>query len=63
MKGGQRRPDLDYPDKQFMYYSCASKFGWTPEQTDNAPAALVDWMLMISTSYDKIKAEKGNDIV
>jgi len=36
----------------------AERFGWTPEQVDNLPANLADWLLAIGATIDQVKAEK-----
>tara|TARA_R110000868_G_C10582674_1_gene738779 strand:+ start:304 stop:423 length:120 start_codon:yes stop_codon:yes gene_type:complete len=35
----------------------AERFGWTPEQVDNLPAEMADWVLAIARTVDEIKAE------
>ena len=48
MLEGKRREDtLDYPDQEYFYYVCAKEFGWTIIETDEQPAALVDWLISI----------------
>lgn len=44
-----------------MYYVAADKFGWTPVETDEQPAYLVDWLLSISVIVDEVKAKRSND--
>lgn len=36
----------------------AERFGWTPEQVDNLPAATADWLLAIAKMVDEVKAER-----
>lgn len=38
----------------------ADRFGWTPEQVDNLPAAAADWVLAIGAMVDILKA-KGSE--
>jgi hypothetical protein len=58
MKGNQPHPDFDYPFSEWHYYLLAKKFGWTPMQVDEQPAALLDWLVAISTVDDEIAAER-----
>jgi hypothetical protein len=37
----------------------ADRFGWTPEQVDNLPAATADWVLAIAATVDEAKVEKA----
>lgn len=30
-----------------MYYICAKEFGWTIDETRNAPIHMLDWILQI----------------
>lgn len=36
----------------------AERFGWTPDQVDNLPAATADWLLAIAGISDEVKAER-----
>lgn len=36
----------------------ADRFGWTPEQVDNLPAATADWLISIAQITDEVKAER-----
>lgn len=36
----------------------ADRFGWTPDQVDNLPAATSDWLLAIAGVADEVKAER-----
>ena len=40
----------------------ADRFGWTPDQVDELPAGLSDWLLAIAGTIEQVKAEsvKGN---
>ena len=41
-----------------MYYIMAEKFGWTPAQVDDLPAAMADWLVAISAMIDEVRAER-----
>jgi hypothetical protein len=58
LEGHERHPDLTYPDDQFVYYFCAKEFGWTIEETDNQPAAMVDWLMSIDTVMKQVESDK-----
>jgi hypothetical protein len=36
----------------------AERFGWTPQQVDEQPAYLLDWLLGIAIVNDEAKAEQ-----
>ena len=36
----------------------ADRFGWTPLQVDEQPAAMVDWLVAIAGVVDEVKAER-----
>lgn len=36
----------------------ADRFGWTPDQVDNLPASLSDWLMSIAVTVETVKAEK-----
>ena len=36
----------------------ADKFGWTPDQVDNLPAPMADWLLAISNVIEDVKADR-----
>lgn len=57
MKGGERHEDFSYPDEQWTYFFMADRFGWTPDQVDNLPAATADWLISIARITDEVKAE------
>lgn len=40
-----------------MYYVCAEKFGWTPNEVDEQPAVKVDWVLAIASAIEEYKTE------
>jgi hypothetical protein len=56
LEGGERRPDLDYPDEHWFYFQMADRFGWTPQQVDELPAETADWLIAIAGTIDKIRA-------
>jgi hypothetical protein len=58
MKGNQPHPDFDYPIHEWQYYLLAKKFGWTPQEVDEQPAYLVDWLIAIGAVDDEIAAER-----
>ena len=35
----------------------AEKFGWTPQEFDEQPAHLVDWILAISNAVEEVRAK------
>jgi hypothetical protein len=47
LEGKRREASLTYPDAEYIYYFCATEFGWTIEETDNQPAAMIDWLISI----------------
>jgi hypothetical protein len=57
LKGNERHDDFDYPDEQYRYFILAERFGWTPAEADEQPAALVDWMLAIAGVVEEVKSE------
>ena len=59
MLGGQRHEAFQYPDEAWYYYQMADRFGWTPDQVDNLPAATADWILAIAATVDEAKIEKA----
>ena len=58
MQGNERHPDFDYPDDEYRYFAFADRFGWTPNQVDEQPGYLLDWMLAIAALNEEVKAEK-----
>lgn len=58
IEGGERHEAFTYPDEEFQYYLAAERFGWTPEEFDNSPAYLVDYMLAISNTVEKARSKK-----
>jgi len=59
LAGGQRHEDFVYPDEQFYYFQFASRFGWTPDQVDDLPAAMAEWLLAIGSVVDRVQAERS----
>jgi hypothetical protein len=57
IKTGSRSPGFTYPDEEFFYWACAKKFGWTPNEVDEQPASIVEWVLSINSAIDEVKAE------
>ena len=47
MEGQTRTPEQHYPDEEYLYYVCAKEFGWTILETDEQPAAKIDWLISI----------------
>lgn len=41
----------EIPSDEWFYTQCAVHFGWTPTQTDEQPAALVEWMLRLREEH------------
>jgi len=37
----------------------ADRFGWTPEQVDDLPAATADWLLAMAVAVEEVKAERA----
>ena len=60
IQNGSRADDLDYPDEEFCYYVCAERFGWTPQQVDEQPAYMLEWLVNIAGAMEEIKQEKSN---
>jgi hypothetical protein len=60
LQGNERHEDLDYPDREWRYFVLAEKFGWTPQQVDEQPAALLDWLIAIAGVKSEVEAEKIN---
>ena len=58
MQGGERHEAFTYPDEQWIYYVLADKFGWTPDQVDNLPAPMTDWLLSITALAEEVKADR-----
>jgi hypothetical protein len=58
LEGGSRHKDLTYPDEEWVYFQMADRFGWTPDQVDNLPAALSDWLLAIAGTIEQVKADR-----
>ncbi len=61
MDGGERNPAFDYPDDEWMYYTMAERFGWTPDQVDNLPANTADWLIAIAATVEKSRAERAEN--
>mgnify|MGYP006289880755 CR=1 FL=1 len=57
LAGRERHEAFSYPDEQFLYYIAAEKFGWTPNEVDEQPAYLLDWILAIANVHEEVKAE------
>jgi hypothetical protein len=57
LEGNETRDGFDYPSEEYRYFVCAERFGWTPAQTDDSPAVLVDWLIAIGSVVDEVKAE------
>jgi len=55
LEGGKRHEEFDYPDTEWLYYSFAERFGWTPEQVDNLPAGTADWLIAIGATVDRLE--------
>lgn len=60
LQGQSRHEAYNYPDEQYLYYVAADKFGWTPNELDEQPAWLVDWLFAIAAEADKARV-KSND--
>jgi hypothetical protein len=59
MKGGERHPAFSYPDEEYRYFIFADRFGWTPAEVDEQPAALLDWLMAISVIQSEVEQEKN----
>jgi hypothetical protein len=55
LEGKQKQETLDYPEQEYFYYTCAKEFGWTITETDEQPAALVDWLISIHSVVRQIE--------
>jgi hypothetical protein len=49
---------MDYPDEEWRYFKFADRFGWTPDQVDDLPAAKSDWLLAIADTLEEVKSEQ-----
>lgn len=45
-------------DEALYYYQFADAFGWLPNQVDEAPAMLIDRMLLIRAAHREVQAEQ-----
>lgn len=61
LQGNERHEGFTYPDEEFFYYLCAKDFGWTVTETDEQPAALVSWMVAISSVVEEVKNRAISD--
>jgi hypothetical protein len=57
LEGNERHDDFDYPDEEYRYYIAAREFGWTPQQLDDSPAVVVDWIMAIHGLVEELKSE------
>lgn len=57
MKGNELPDGADYPDEEYRYFLFAHKFGLTPDQVDEQPAVLLDYLASIANVVDELKAE------
>jgi len=58
LSGGQRNENFSYPDEQYLYFIAAKEFGWTPNELDEQPAVIVDWLVAIATAHSEAEAER-----
>jgi hypothetical protein len=58
LEGGSRENSFEYPDEQYIYYQMADRFGWTPDEVDNLPAAQADWLLAIARTVEQVRADR-----
>ena len=42
-------------------YRIVKLTGWTPDQIDQAPAELIDWLLEIDITIEEVRAEVARD--
>lgn len=55
LKGGEH--DARYPlPAEWRDYLLASKFGWDYEQIQEQPAVWLDWLIMIDSTVEEVKA-------
>ncbi len=52
--------DFIYPDDEWIYYLCADRFGWTPNEVDEQPARLVDWLLALDATVKEVEHDVNN---
>jgi len=57
LEGGERHEAFTYPDEEWLYFICAKDFGWTPQQVDEQPAALLDWIIAISSLVKQVESD------
>jgi len=55
LEGQDRTPGAQYPDEEYIYYICAKEFGWTISETDEQPAATLDWVLSIHNIVKQVE--------
>jgi hypothetical protein len=55
LDGRQRHKDFTYPDTEWFYYLCAERFGWTPNEVDEQPARIIDWVIAISLTVKEME--------
>lgn len=61
LTGHEYNGDLPLPSTEWFYYLCARDFGWTPEQVDEQPAALVDWLIAFRKMERNIEREHQDE--
>jgi hypothetical protein len=59
LEGKRREETLNYPDQEYFYYVCAKEFGWTITETDEQPAALVDWLISIHNVVRQVENDNN----
>jgi len=59
LEGNRREETLNYPDQEYFYYVCAKEFGWTITETDEQPAALVDWLVSIHSVVRQVENDNN----
>lgn len=60
LEGGERHSDFIYPDDEWIYYLCADRFGWTPNEVDEQPAYLLDWLLALDATVKEVEHNVEN---
>ena len=56
--GSSRADSLEYPDLEFVYFTCAKEFGWTITETDEQPVYMTSWIMAISQIEIEVENER-----
>jgi hypothetical protein len=59
LEGQSKTPKAKYPDEEYLYYICAKEFGWTVLETDEQPAAVLDWLISIHNIVRQVENDNN----